>query len=770
MDTPAPAVAAAAAAQKPAGVFESFQQGLATKLRENVIEPAIDFYNAPGETLERAGRAGLEFLSAFDPAGNAYQPTVQSQAARVEELNRRADERLPEAIKSAKIGQQVEEARPRSTAGKIALGAGSVIGDIAFPTNPETAVQNIVTAPLGGAAAKSVGKAVAPILRRIRAGKTGVAPATTGAGSEIEELAIRGGKPSEVGAAKAKQLELFESPLVQASEKSSVLETIAAARKAGLLTSATTHLRNVAGTATFQVSEELSKFPAAMLDVVMSLKTGKRSIAFPSGSKIVDTYVNGTFRLLNAEDKVAKAYAYRSALENRAKVQAINEAKEGMIASGGIGSRTRELITDPTEQLRINAIADAEIATFTNKNILSGAIGKGREYLKSQPGGDIVNFAYDMVVPFDKTPINIIARIIDYSPLGIPKTAISTLRKRLTNEPKFTQQMQRDLAQAFGRGSIGTGILILGYNLGRMGLATGLFEREDPSKRERDKAGGRPPGSILLGDRWWQLAGLAPLGNIIAIGATLAREDKQAGRDPMAEIGGVAVPGVGGASMLTATEAVTEQPLIQGAENVIRMVTRPGTASEEAGRLAGSFVPTIASDVAEAIDPQQREREGFTAQIQGRVPGLRQSLPGATDALGRPLQDRGPGGAMLDPFRSQVASQDPLMAELIRLDQGLSEFKKKPGESDDDYRGRVKQFGDLIHEYGKQLLNDQRYRNANDEMKRKALESLSTRAKVQVNETMEKGRRAAPAQRRLSSFVIMQSLLDQERRKEREER
>lgn len=139
------------------GVFKSFQTGVAGPLLRNVVETAADVYNRPLETLERAGRAGLDFISAFDPAGNAYDPSIQ--APRMAELRRRAEAERPETIKLMERGMQEEEAKPRTRAGRIAFGTGRIAGEVAFPTNPETAIQNIATIPFGGAAAKSVGVA-----------------------------------------------------------------------------------------------------------------------------------------------------------------------------------------------------------------------------------------------------------------------------------------------------------------------------------------------------------------------------------------------------------------------------------------------------------------------------------------------------------------------------------------------------------------------------------------------------------------------------------
>src|SRR5262245_18359649 len=117
--------------QQPEGAVSSFQTGLAGPLLRNVLNTAADIYNRPGETLERAGRAGLEFLSAFDPAGNAYQPTVASEEPRLRELRARAAAGRPEVLQSIERGLQQEEAKPRTTGGRIAGAVGSILGEVA---------------------------------------------------------------------------------------------------------------------------------------------------------------------------------------------------------------------------------------------------------------------------------------------------------------------------------------------------------------------------------------------------------------------------------------------------------------------------------------------------------------------------------------------------------------------------------------------------------------------------------------------------------------
>ena len=156
--------------QQPEGMFGSLQLGVAGPLLRNVVETATDFYNRPGETLQRVGRGALEFASAFDPAGNAYDPTGPN-AQRIAELRSKAEAERPETVRLIERGMQEEEARPRTRAGRIAFGAGRVLGEVAFPTAPENLAGNVITAPFGAAAFKSAGKFVAPVLQRIRRGR-----------------------------------------------------------------------------------------------------------------------------------------------------------------------------------------------------------------------------------------------------------------------------------------------------------------------------------------------------------------------------------------------------------------------------------------------------------------------------------------------------------------------------------------------------------------------------------------------------------------------
>src|SRR5262249_32666924 len=130
----------------------------------------------------------------------------------------------------------------------------------------------------------------------------------------------------------------------------------------------------------------------------------------------------------------------------------------------------------------------------------------------------------DLVFPFQKTPTNVIARMLDYSPVGLAKSGVKGIQlARAITKNTMTEAQQRAFSETFGRGALGSGLISLGAYLYYKGYMTG-FAEDDPTRRERDRAAGRAPGAIRVGDIWVPLAGFAPGGNLLAIGATLARE------------------------------------------------------------------------------------------------------------------------------------------------------------------------------------------------------------------------------------------------------
>ena len=285
------------------------------------------------------------------------------------------------------------------------------------------------------------------------------------------------------------------SPLIE-NERASAAEIIVALRRAGLLTGIRTHAKNILSNTAFQVSEEASRPLAAVVDMALSAYSGERTVeglnpaafarsvravfkadaASPksglasayeilkngdtkenlekqqikeiqTGMPLVDTYLKVCFRTLSAEDALFKSYAVRRSLEDQAKTIARNERKKD--ATIDVKARAQELLEKPTQAMQANATADAEFATFQNDNFISSGIRDAKKSLNRSAAGSLANTAFEMVVPFDRTPTNIVLRTLEYSPLGFVKNIVHAVRAY----NGYEQVHQDDVAQATARSS-----------------------------------------------------------------------------------------------------------------------------------------------------------------------------------------------------------------------------------------------------------------------------------------------------------------------------
>ena len=575
-----------------------------------------------------------------------------------------------------------------------------------------------------------------------------------------------------------------------------------AIRKAAMLSRPVTHLRNIIGNTAFQPIEELARIPGSIADSAVGLLTGQRAFLGPNlldmGSatkaaattglreaknmmqgldvesfeksaqtpeikfknRAVDFAVKAVFRSLNAEDKVFFRYAYDRALSEQAKLTARNEAKQGVISRKDVSAKAKSLKENPTPQMEVAAKTAAEIAVFRNNNKLSTALGNAREGL-----GDKGSFALDLFLPFDKTPTNIIARTLEYTPVGIgiaagkglaaTGRAIKGTRTNLKEGAKLkaaikeavnkamTPAQQRSFSQLVGRSVTGSAApILLGYTLAAAGLATGFYDEEDRKGNAQQKEGGARPSSIKIGGRWYQIGGVAPIGNLIALGATL-HGDIGAEAD-MEDKTLATAKGV--------MQVATDVPLLRSAKDLVEAIQKPERSGSMVGRMAGSFIPGIVGDISQSIPGVRDQFERNTrapkevkgldkfkqeaiGEVQSKVPYWRKLLPEKKTPLGKPMETE--WSDVIDPFSSRPAEDYGGTFQGERLKQGSlpSEVKQKKGEPDAVYKQRVERTQAWMDEYGSRLIASPRYQSLTPDEQKTALEALRRRIGAQQNKT-----------------------------------
>lgn len=573
-------------------------------------------------------------------------------------------------------------------------------------------------------------------------------------------------------------------------------EIVADIRKAGMLSGLRTHFGNVISNTAFQIVEEAARYPASSVDMLLRLRYGQRSISASATDNIkaiahafslekgsgelheqgglrrfvdelwgvssnsansqtssssfgwnrdskilkgIETVTSAVFKALQAEDAIFHSYAMRRNLLDLARVAVLN----------GEAASQQAFMANLTEADIDTAFADALIATFNNNNSLSTGMSNLKTSLSEHGGlGANTKLAIELIVPFDRTPTNIIGRMFDYTPLGlllgsggrhekqmtlssgghVPSSLIKKIKvlegmrkEKLLGanvSDRDIRTVQREASKQISRGSVGT-IILMGAVLGRLGVIMGLGDDDD---RDRNEATGAQKGAMLIGDSWISLNRMQPIGSLLVFGATIQQSLER--RDT----GGGVVSDVG----MAALKQLMQIPTLRGFGEFSTSMQDENRAEAFAGRMLASFIPTVIKDIADAADPLQRDTRNQNAfgllpvgPAMSAIPGLRESLPVRRDFLGRDLPPNHWAQAFFDPFntspstgsgldkeQAKAAKDDPVFRELSRLDVTINKPRQLAGETDEEYAQRLRVLGTASYRAVEREIAKQAYKDA----------------------------------------------------------
>lgn len=497
-------------------------------------------------------------------------------------------------------------------------------------------------------------------------------------GDQLKEItdAMEAINKMEDGTDKARALQKLGEK-IQSYIPSTLYQKVINVWKAGLLTGLKTTGVNIASNLSHSISEVAKDVPASAVDAIVSLFTGKRTLAltgkgagkgaaegvakgwdylktgfderniadkldykkvnFGKGpvAKALKGYTDTVFGLLGAEDQPFYYAAKMRSLANQASAMAKNEGLKGKAAR----DFAQKLIENPTDDMMKYATLDAETAVFQQDSWLA------KKAQNLQKGLEIV-------LPFAKTPANVANAMINYSPVGIVKTIIENIGKG-----RFDQRL---FSQGIGRGITGTAALAIGSALmgnKMMNLSWPTSEKE----REQWELEGRLPNTIMIGGKWRNIGVLGPLGMVLIVGGHM----KQGMEETGSFAGGLAQAAGGFGN------ALTEQSFLSGVNRAIDALKDPKRSFNGfASSLAGSVVPTLIADIARGMDQYERRTDGMIERIQSRIPGARQGLEPKVDAFGKKVETPNLFEVLADPTRPgnpTAEANDPVLKELRRL-------------------------------------------------------------------------------------------------------
>lgn len=442
------------------------------------------------------------------------------------------------------------------------------------------------------------------------------------------------------------------------------LQKLKAYRNIAMLLNPKTLGRNIVGNVAFNTIDTGSKGLASLIDRGLSKFTGQRTRVAPQlgdyfkgglqGAKTglkealqgIDTRGLGQrFDLSSGRTFQSKPMqALETVLDvglrvpDRAFYEAtFAESVQNMMKAQGL--------TKPTQEILEQAEREALESVFQDKSMLSDfALGLrgGINRLGTKDFG-----LGDVLIPYAQTPANLTQQAINYSPLGTLKGIYN-----------LSQGNQRQASLDLARSLIGTGLIGGGYGLAKAGLTTpsqfdGNYTKNKKIRENLQPLGIRPD---QIGDMWY--APFQPMSSPIATGTAMAY-----GENPL----------------YAGLNTVVDQPYLQGVTRGLRDLQEGDwtkAATNVVASIPSQFVPTFAGQLAQSIDPYQREtydpnklQYGLNTAI-AKVPFASKTLPEKIDVTGQPIKRYSTKGGQklfdifLNPTFINKKTTDPVLSEL----------------------------------------------------------------------------------------------------------
>lgn len=277
---------------------------------------------------------------------------------------------------------------------------------------------------------------------------------------------------------------------------------------------------------------------------------------------------------------------------------------------------------------------EAQVATFKEANTVSELLSKFR-----QKGGGY-KFAADAIMPFTKTPMNILKTSVDYSPVGLVKTLTKGIRDVAVGN-KSSSEFITDLSA----GLTGTGIAALGMYLAAQGIITGGEDDDPDRKNALDRAGGFQEYSIRLGNMYFSIDWAAPAVVPLMMGVELFNAIR--GNTTDEDTLSIATRVI--ETMGRAADPIFEMSMLEG---IMSALDSYESGAQKASDIAfsavesylGQFIPTLFGQLARSVDPVKRSTYSskdsiYTKSVEQAGRRILAKIPWASKML-EPVIDR----------------------------------------------------------------------------------------------------------------------------------
>jgi hypothetical protein len=375
---------------------------------------------------------------------------------------------------------------------------------------------------------------------------------------------------------------------------------------------------------------------------------------FGRAANYIGTAVRTPGRFLLAGDELFKSIGYRMELQSLAYRQAYNEGLEPV----EFAQRVQEILDNPPANIKLASTDAARYQTFTNElGDFGRTIQSGRD--KTMVG--------KLIIPFLRTPINVVKYAMQRTPLA-----------RLM--PTFKADMaaggaRKDLALA--RVALGSTTMAITASMAQQGYITGNGPVNYDARRILEMSGWKP-NSILLGDTYYSISRLDPIGNVLMMAANIT------------EIIGQAPDEAEGLDIYTAAtisiaNSLTSKTFFNGFSEFIEAYASASADPENKQnavvkwleRMAASTIPSGVAGYARIKDPSVRLTDGLVDKMKSRLPNYSKDLPPRRNMFGQPIVlEGGLGPDFMSPIYQSKKKNNAVVDEMInnKVDIGMPNF------------------------------------------------------------------------------------------------
>ncbi len=254
-----------------------------------------------------------------------------------------------------------------------------------------------------------------------------------------------------------------------------------------------------------------------------------------------------------------------------------------------------------------------------------------------------------LIVPFIKTPTNLLAFVTDRNPIG---QSLAWVQAAKAGDKKAA-------AQAAGRLATGSVLYTTGIGLAASGLITGKGP-VDPDIRKQLLASGWQPYAIKVGGVYVSFGRNDPVATFLGIVADTV-DISRSTYDPTPEDNGI-IMGVSKAAIMSIANNVTSKSYLRGLTTAMSAAMGDEAAANKMMRqFAGAVVPNaLAQTEATFTDSTIYETRNAVDAILARLPFTGNSVDKTRNALGEPLQGTESPWSILFPVTGTRATKDPV--------------------------------------------------------------------------------------------------------------